>query len=174
VTEFHIQGNELTIDSLPKLGEMIALSTGDLKELDISNNAIGISPSPEHKLVWGKFLNSFKNCYVLKKLDLGGNPLGSVGIENFARVYIKSDLDFLEDEEEAIIESKQDEQTLIEETASLKIAIGKENERSARGRRPSKPPTKGKKAARHSSGRHLRAHPLISGKRVLTLCSRSS
>ncbi|KAF7594334.1 hypothetical protein BBP40_009569 [Aspergillus hancockii] len=152
VTEFHIQGNELTVDSLPKLGEIIALSTGDLRELDISNNAISVNT--EHKSTWDKFLNSFKNCYMLKKLDLGGNPIGSVGIENLARVYIKSDLDFLEDDADAIIKSKKDEETLIEETASLKIMTGKENERSMRGRRPAKPLSKGKKASRQTSGNH--------------------
>ncbi|KAE8355399.1 hypothetical protein BDV28DRAFT_155429 [Aspergillus coremiiformis] len=149
VTEFHLQGNSLTIKSLPKLGEIIALNAGELRELDISNNNINISPKSEDKIVWCGFLGSFKNCYMLKKFDLGGNPLGSVGMENLARVYIKSDLDFLESDAEAIVEPKHDGQPHIRDIA--KVTIGKANEWSTRGSRPAKSPSKGKKAIRQSA-----------------------
>ncbi|KAE8417688.1 hypothetical protein BDV36DRAFT_283568 [Aspergillus pseudocaelatus] len=150
VIEFHIQGNSLTLKSLPKLGEAIALNAGELRELDISNNNINISPSPEDKAIWCQFLNSFKNCYMLKKLDLGGNPLGPVGLETLARVYIKSDLHFLEDDANAIVESKNGKRSFIEDPVAVKVTTGKENEYSTRGSRPGKSPNKGKKALRQS------------------------
>ncbi|KAB8222692.1 hypothetical protein BDV33DRAFT_229300 [Aspergillus novoparasiticus] len=144
VIEFHIQGNSLTIKSLPKLGEVIALNAGEMRELDISNNNINISPSPEDKAMWCQFLNSFKNCYMLKKLDLGGNPLGPVGLEILARVYIKSDLHFLEDDANAIVEPKHEERSFIEDSTAVNVTAGKENERSTKGSRPGKSPNKGK------------------------------
>ncbi|KAB8229778.1 uncharacterized protein BDW43DRAFT_321816 [Aspergillus alliaceus] len=152
VTEFHIQRNNLTIQSLPMLGEVIALNAGELRELDISNNNINVNPTSEDKEAWCKFLSSFRNCYMVKKLDLSGNPLGSVGMENLARVYIKSDLDFLEDDAEAIVEPKHDERSLIEDTTVTKVTTGKENEGSTRGSRPAKSPNKGKKTLRQSTG----------------------
>ncbi|KAE8339217.1 hypothetical protein BDV24DRAFT_152951 [Aspergillus arachidicola] len=150
VIEFHIQGNSLTIKSLPKLGEAIALNAGEMRELDISNNNINISPSPEDKAMWCQFLNSFKNCYMLKKLDLGGNPLGPVGLEILARVYIKSDLHFLEDDANAIVEPKHEERSFIEDSTAVNVTAGKENERSTKGSRPGKSPNKGKKALRQN------------------------
>ncbi|KAE8379978.1 hypothetical protein BDV26DRAFT_303307 [Aspergillus bertholletiae] len=150
VTEFHIQGNSLTVKSLLKLGEVIALNAGELKELDISYNNISISPSPEGKAMWCKFLDSFKNCYVLKKLDLGSNPLGPVGLENLARVYIKSDLHFLEDDANVIIEPKNEGRPLIEDPAGVKATTDKESERSTRASRAGKSPSKGKKVLRQS------------------------
>ncbi|RAQ48222.1 leucine rich repeat protein [Aspergillus flavus] len=152
VVEFHIQGNSLTIKSLPKLGEAIALNAGEMRELDISNNNINISPSPEDKAMWCQFLNSFKNCYMLKKLDLGGNPLGPVGLEVLARVYIKSDLHFLEDDAYAIVEPKHEERSFNEDSTAVKVTAGKENERSTRGSRLGKSPNKGKKALRQNFG----------------------
>ena len=150
VTEFHVQGNSLTLKSLPKLGEAIALNAGELRELDISNNNINISPNPEDKAMWCQFLNSFKNCYMLKKLDLGGNPLGPVGLEILARIYIKSDLHFLEDDAKAVVEPKNEERSFIEDPAAVRVTTGKENERSTKGSRPGKSPNKGKKALRQN------------------------
>ncbi|KAE8409452.1 hypothetical protein BDV37DRAFT_77074 [Aspergillus pseudonomiae] len=152
VVEFHLQGNNLTVKSLPKLGEAVALNAGEMRELDISNNNISVSPDPKDKAMWCSFLHSFKNCYVLKKLDLGGNPLGPVGLENLACVYIKSDLHFLEDDANAIVEHKHEERPFIEDPVAVKAAPGKENERSTRGSRPGKSPNKGKKALRQTSG----------------------
>ncbi|KAL4892693.1 hypothetical protein BDV59DRAFT_202440 [Aspergillus ambiguus] len=128
VTELHLQKNQLTVQSLAKLGEVVSLSAGDLREIDLSQNNIRIHTSKE-KDIWRDFLDSFKDCYVLKKLDLGGNPLGSAGAEILARVYIKSDLDFLENDADAIIGSKADEEAVVvERVSSLKISSGQENE----------------------------------------------
>ncbi|KAE8148249.1 hypothetical protein BDV25DRAFT_141964 [Aspergillus avenaceus] len=151
VTELHIEGNKLTIESLPKLGEMVELSAGDLKDLDLSNNNIEVGDNKRDKEIWLKFLDSFKNCYMLKRLGLGNNPLGPVGMETLARVYLKSDVDFLEEDAEAVIESVSFPQALAEQSESLKVPTGKENEQSTRGIRQKKSPNKGK-AIRQTSG----------------------
>lgn len=131
VTELHLQSNKLTVQSLLKLGDVIASSGGDLRELDLSRNDIRIV-TEEEKTIWKLFLGSFKNCYMLKKLDLAGNPIGTAGLEILARGYIKSDLDFLEADAEAIVSQDHgfstdvedgEEAALEEETAALKIDV---------------------------------------------------
>lgn len=74
---------------------MIHLSSRDLKELDISNNEISIVTVSDTQK-WKYFLHSFGQCCVLKKIDFSGNSLGTRGIEILARVYIRSELDFVE------------------------------------------------------------------------------
>lgn len=81
---------------------MIHLSSQDLKELDISNNEINIVTVSDAQK-WKYFLQSFEQCCVLKKIDFSGNTLGTRGIEILARVYIRSELDFLE-----VVESEED------------------------------------------------------------------
>jgi Leucine-rich repeat (LRR) protein len=131
VTELHLQKNELTAQSLARLGEVIALSAGDLRELDLSQNDIRVK-TPEEQMMWRDFLLSFKNCYMLKKLDLGSNPLGPAGVEILARVYIKSDLDFLETDADAIIGPHVDETTdIVEQLTALKIRPEKDKENDA-------------------------------------------
>lgn len=129
LVEFILNENELSVKSLPKLAEVVALSAGDLRELDISNNEIRIQ-TPEDKVAWQMFLESFKHCYMLKKLDLGSNELGLAGMEVLARVYIHSDLDFLEDDAAAILGPRQEEPeiSLATEMESISIKGGKENE----------------------------------------------
>lgn len=128
VTELHLQGNKLTVQSLVKLAQVVALSTGDLRELDISCNEIE-AVSKEQKEIWQTFLESFKGCYLMKKFDLGHNPLGPSGMEIFARVYIQSEVDFLETEAEELVKIKSDSEKdeLVEELGGLKISSGKEN-----------------------------------------------
>lgn len=131
LTELHLQSNKLTVQSLLKLGDVIASSGGDLRELDLSRNDIRIV-TEEEKTIWKSFLGSFKNCYMLKKLDLAGNPIGTAGLEILARGYIKSDLDFLEADAEAIVRQDHgfstdvqdgEEAALAEEAAALKIDV---------------------------------------------------
>ncbi|PLB50143.1 hypothetical protein P170DRAFT_445518 [Aspergillus steynii IBT 23096] len=145
VVELHVRGNELTVHSLAKLGEVVALCKGDLHELDVSNNNIEVK-TPTEKQIWFEFLSSFKDCYMLRKLDLGANPLGHAGVEILARVYIKSDLDFLEDDAEDIIDNAAEEiEVLAKNMAALKVKPGKENE-SPKGSGQKKSPNKGKSA----------------------------
>ncbi|KAL4912539.1 hypothetical protein BDW62DRAFT_216262 [Aspergillus aurantiobrunneus] len=149
VTEIHLQGNNLTVKSLSKLGEVIANSTGDLRELDLSQNNIRIVTA-EDKAIWKAFLCSFKNCYMLKKLDFSGNPIGTAGFDVLALVYLKSDLDYLEADADAIVrENHGEELALAEEAAALKVGDGKENH-DPRAGRAKKSPHKGGKAAKQN------------------------
>ena len=93
IAALHIANNQLTVRSLEKLGRVVALSAGDLRELDISRNRIDPT-TPEHTDALQIFFESFRGCYLLKKLDLGYNQLGPVGLEILARVYMQSPVDY--------------------------------------------------------------------------------
>ncbi|KAL2809894.1 hypothetical protein BJX63DRAFT_445046 [Aspergillus granulosus] len=126
VTEFYLQGNNLTVLSLPKLGEVVANSAGDLRELDISQNDICVA-SAQERAIWKTFLDCFKNCYVLRKLDLSGNPIGPAGLEIFACVYIKSDVDYLETDAAAIVGATANEEPALTEDVRTLSAKGNES-----------------------------------------------
>ncbi|GKZ80726.1 hypothetical protein AnigIFM56816_004953 [Aspergillus niger] len=141
VTELHLQGNQLTVESLAKLAEVVTLSEGDLRELDLSKNQLHIETAQDVEK-WEAFLKAFKHCCLLKKLDLSGNPLGCLGLEHFARVYLKSDLDWLPSDAKDIYGSDIEEESgLVEDTARMKLS-DKENE----PKRSKRSPSKGKKA----------------------------
>ncbi|OJJ49131.1 hypothetical protein ASPZODRAFT_1402536 [Penicilliopsis zonata CBS 506.65] len=139
LTELHLPFNRLSIASVALLAEVIVLCAGDLRELDLSNNRIEVA-SETDKRVWQAFLESFKECYMLKKIDLGHNPLGLAGVEILARVYMQSDLDFVTEDdvvEESVVLRENAVQQAYEAspvddlagkmaTLSLKAA-GKEN-----------------------------------------------
>lgn len=75
-----------------------------MHELDISGNKIAIATA-EDASIWQQFLEAFKGCYVVKKFDLGQNPLGTRGIEILVRVYAQSELDyFVESHENPCLE----------------------------------------------------------------------
>ncbi|GFF30984.1 hypothetical protein IFM61606_01071 [Aspergillus udagawae] len=130
VIELHLQGNQLTVVSLRKLSEVIKLSIADLRELDISHNNLVVCTSEEQE-IWYDFLDSFKNCFLLKKFDIGNNPLGPKGIEVLARVYMQSDLDFLEADADVVVgmdsEGDHEGDATAEGLENLKIN-GKDNE----------------------------------------------
>ncbi|KAF7115780.1 hypothetical protein CNMCM5793_003420 [Aspergillus hiratsukae] len=151
VIELHLQGNQLTVVSLRKLSEVIKLSIADLRELDISHNNFAVSTAEEQE-IWYDFLDSFKNCFLLKKLDLGNNPLGQKGIEVLARVYMQSDLDFLEADADAVVgmnaEGDHEVEAIADELENLKIN-GKENEAKKASSKQS--PKKGKAAQQNGS-----------------------
>jgi hypothetical protein len=137
-----LSGNNLTLLSLRKLGEVVAHSAGDLRELDLSSNEICVA-SAQEKAIWKAFLECFKNCYVLSKLDLSENPIGPAGLEILCCVYIKSDVDYLEADAAAIVGlNADDESTLVEDVSTLKV---KEND-SPRANRAKKTVGKGKAA----------------------------
>lgn len=93
--ELHLKCNDLTAESLPKLGQAVMLSSHYLRDLDLSDNNIQISSAADKK-AWGVFLGSFKHCYMLKRLNLSGNPLGTAGLEILAKIYLGSPVHFAE------------------------------------------------------------------------------
>ncbi|KAJ5086973.1 hypothetical protein NUU61_008280 [Penicillium alfredii] len=94
--ELHLQGNELTVESLPKLARVITLSIGDLQDLYLSQIQIEIRTA-DQKAKWEGFLQSFRDCYMLKRVDVGDKPLSPMGMEILVRTYIRSRLDFADD-----------------------------------------------------------------------------
>ncbi|RHZ65843.1 uncharacterized protein CDV56_108781 [Aspergillus thermomutatus] len=154
VIELHLQGNQLTVLSLRKLSEVIKLSIADLRELDISHNNLVVC-TPEEQEIWYDFLDSFKNCFLLKKFDLGNNPLGPKGIEILARVYMQSDLDFLEADADAVVgmngEGDHEGEAITDELENLKIN-GKENEATKKA--SSKQSPKKSKVAQQNGSSH--------------------
>lgn len=129
VTELHLSGNQLSVNSLEKLGEVVELSAGDMRELDISRNNIVVrSDNDREKQTWFAFLGTFKGCYVLKKVDFGANRLGIAGVELLSRAYTHSDLDFFEEEDE--------EEVLVDEMATMGVNEEKENDRGRSKRSP--------------------------------------
>ncbi|RHZ69378.1 hypothetical protein CDV55_100316 [Aspergillus turcosus] len=152
VIELHLQGNQLTVLSLRKLSEVIKLSIADLRELDISHNNFAVS-TPEEQEIWYDFLDSFKNCFLLKKFDLGNNPLGQKGIEVLARVYMQSDLDFLEADADAVVgmngDGDHEGDAIADELENLKIN-GKDSEATKKAS-SKQSPKKGKVAQQNGS-----------------------
>jgi hypothetical protein len=124
--ELHLQQNSLTVTCLAKLARVIAQSAHELKELDLSNNKIEIK-TVAHRQIWKSFLDSFSNCFMLKKLDLSGNPLGPRGLEILTRVYVKSDLDFLE--ADGTITHSSSSVGIVGNRTIQRVGNGKENVR---------------------------------------------
>ncbi|KAL2009737.1 hypothetical protein VTN00DRAFT_5544 [Thermoascus crustaceus] len=168
LTELHLQRNVLTARSLRKLARVIALSAGDLRELDLSSNEIEIS-NPEQREIWQEFLQSFSGCYMLKKLDLSRNPLGPRGLEILSRVYMQSDLDFLETDVNDVVEATAttaietaDEDCLNDRVSVLRLENGKENERLSAVNFSKKTPSKSKPS------RQSRVQSLSPGEKIVT------
>lgn len=92
VLELHFPGNKVTVKSLPALAKVVELGADCLRDLDLSNNELKVETKEEMK-VWEGFLKSFERCSMLKRLNLGGNPLGSFGLELLAKIYIESPLE---------------------------------------------------------------------------------
>lgn len=95
LVELHLKGNDLTTESLPKLGQAVMLSSHYLRDLDLSDNNIQIASAAE-KEAWRVFLGSFQHCYMLKRLNLSGNPLGTAGLEILAKIYLGNPVHFTE------------------------------------------------------------------------------
>ena len=104
VTGLRLRGNNLSAMSLTKLGQVVALSAGDLRELNLSDNLI-VGAHDSEKTSWHLFLKSFGSCFVMKKLDLGNNPISTVAVEMLARAYMQQRVDYLENEAEDVVKS---------------------------------------------------------------------
>ena len=88
--ELCLRSNRLTIASLQALTPVIGVSCSDLRDLDLSENQIAIS-SDADVAIWEDFLASFRNCCVLRRIDLSGNALGDRAFEVMVRVYAKEE-----------------------------------------------------------------------------------
>lgn len=122
--ELHLRQNALTTRSLHKLARVVSLSERDLRELDLSDNNLEVH-TVEQRKIWQEFLESFRGCFMLKKLDFSRNALGPRGLEILVKVYVKSDLDFFEPD--SII---ADEPPRVETNSDHTIQrpdVGKEN-----------------------------------------------
>lgn len=148
VTELHLSGNQLTVQSLEKLGEAIALSAGDLREFDLSRNRIEVCDN-EQKELWFRFLVAFDGCYVLKKIDLGHNKLGIKGVEMLARAYLRSEV-----EDPGTNGEEEDGATVVDGVA-LKLNGHKENDNPGRSRSKRSP---GKGKAKQNGKKHQLTH----------------
>lgn len=91
VLDLHLSGNKLTVKSLSGLARVIELGSDCLRDLDLSENEIKVETKEEMGM-WESFLKSFERCSMLKRLNLGGNPLGSFGLELLAKNYIECPL----------------------------------------------------------------------------------
>ena len=82
--------NRLSATSLQALSSIIRLASNDLRDLDLSENNIIVDTESE-VAIWEDFLTSFKNCYLLRRIDFSGNALGSRAFEVMTRVYAKQE-----------------------------------------------------------------------------------
>lgn len=85
--DMNLSGNKITTVSLARLAPIISLARHDLKTLNLAGNNIRVD-SVEDAVRWEEFLQSFKDCLKLRRLDLSGNPLGSRAFEIMAKVHI--------------------------------------------------------------------------------------
>ena len=73
--ELCLRDNKLDAKCLVDLGQVLRLAADELKDLDLSNNAISIITNDD-TAAFEYFLRSFAECYVLRRVDFSGNPLG--------------------------------------------------------------------------------------------------
>ncbi|KAG9947802.1 hypothetical protein KCU85_g5518, partial [Aureobasidium melanogenum] len=87
LVDLNLTNNDLTTRSLARLAPLIQASCYTLQTLDLSHNNFQVSTDAQAE-EWQLFLQSFRNCMTLRRLDLGDNPdLGSRAFEILARVY---------------------------------------------------------------------------------------
>ena len=86
--DLNLANNDLTARSLARLAPVIELAKYDLKTLNLADNDIEVL-SDEEASCWEQFLDAFRGCMKLRRLDLSGNQkLGSRAMEILARVHV--------------------------------------------------------------------------------------
>lgn len=86
--DVNLSGNGITAVTLARLAPIIKLARHDLKTLNLAGNKIKVE-SEEEAVQWETFLQSFSDCFKLRRLDLSGNStLGPRAFEILARVHI--------------------------------------------------------------------------------------
>ncbi|KAI9722894.1 MAG: hypothetical protein M1812_001342 [Candelaria pacifica] len=88
--ELHLADNNLTARCLISLSAVIRLGAGDLQDIDLSHNNISVF-SDDDVFAWESFLTALKDCSVLRRLNLSGNPLGPRAFEVLVRAYSRED-----------------------------------------------------------------------------------
>lgn len=88
--ELKLKDNLLTAKSLRPLAHVVRATASQLRDLDLSNNAISIT-TDEDAEAWEEFLRAFSSCVVMRKLDLSGNSLGLKAFEVLQKVYLRED-----------------------------------------------------------------------------------
>ncbi|THY03061.1 hypothetical protein D6C89_00983 [Aureobasidium pullulans] len=87
LVDLNLSNNDLTTRSLARLAPLILVSCHTLQTLDLSQNKFRVS-TPAEAEDWELFLQSFRCCMTLRRLDLSDNPsLGPRAFEILARVY---------------------------------------------------------------------------------------
>jgi hypothetical protein len=87
LVDLNLSDNHLTTKSLAHLAPLIQASRYTLQTLDLSYNNFRVSTDKQAE-EWQLFLQSFRSCMTLRRLDLGHNPsLGYRAFEILARVY---------------------------------------------------------------------------------------
>jgi hypothetical protein len=85
--ELNLSNTVLTVRSLRRLAEVIALSAQHITDIDLSENKIFIDTEQDED-DWEEFLQSFRRCRRMRRLVLSGNNFQSpASFEVFARVY---------------------------------------------------------------------------------------
>ncbi|KAI9654437.1 MAG: hypothetical protein M1831_005403 [Alyxoria varia] len=85
----HINQNGLTARSLAELAPCIRAAAEDLEDLDLSGNHITIKTIHDEDR-WEYFLESFRYCGAIRRLDLSNNEMGdSRAFEILSRVYLR-------------------------------------------------------------------------------------
>jgi hypothetical protein len=83
----NLRDNGLTTRALATLAPVIDLAQNELKTIVLSDNNITVASDTEAR-DWETFLNAFKSCKTLRRLDLSGNPeLGARALEIFSKVH---------------------------------------------------------------------------------------
>ncbi|KAI9751370.1 MAG: hypothetical protein M1835_001225, partial [Candelina submexicana] len=88
--ELHLADNDLTALCLISLSAVIRLGSEDLQDIDLSQNNISVVTDNDI-FAWESFLTSLKDCAVLRRLDLSGNPLGPRAFEVLVRAYSREE-----------------------------------------------------------------------------------
>lgn len=85
----HLQCNGLTTQSLARLAPCIEAAAHQLEELDLSNNHISVD-TPERRAQWIRFLRSFRQCILLKRLNLSDNDFSDFrAFEALSQEYVQ-------------------------------------------------------------------------------------
>jgi hypothetical protein len=88
--ELNLAHNSLTSNSLRALAPVIYMSSGHLKDLDLSGNLIKAVERTEID-DWEVFLDSFRDCYAMRRLVLSNCDFsGSMAFERFIKHYCQT------------------------------------------------------------------------------------